>query len=81
MTSVRTGPESANKQGTVGLSVRWLDLSRGLGQATYRGPSLSRRGILGPGPIHPDQENTFSTHPTAISFPSWMSLASRSLSM
>ena len=34
--------------------------------STYRGPSLSRRGILGTGPIHPDQGNTFATHPTYI---------------
>ena len=66
MISVRAGPESANKHGTLGLSVRWLDLSQSLCLATYRGPSLSRRGILGPGPIRPDQGNTFSTHPTYL---------------
>ena len=54
MISVRAGPESANKHGTSGPSVRWLDLSRSLGLATYRGRSLSRRVILGPEPIHPD---------------------------
>ena len=65
-TSVRTGPEPANEQGTVGLSVLLWDLGRGLGLATYRGPSLSRRGNLGPGPIHSDQSNTLSTHFTYL---------------
>ena len=66
MISVPAEPESANKHETRGLSVRWFDLSQSLGLATYRGPSLSRRGILGPGPIHPDQGSTCAKHPTYL---------------
>ena len=66
MISVRAGPESANKHRTLGLSGRCLYLSRSLGLATYRGPSTSGRGILGPGPIHPDQGSTFATLPAYL---------------
>ena len=68
MISVRTRCGHAKKQGTLGLSVRLFDLSRGMGLATYRGRNLSQRGLLAPGRIHPEQSNTFSPHPTDLTW-------------
>ena len=53
-------------KGLLDLSVLTVDLGLGLLPGTYWGRSLSQRGILAPWPIHSDQGNTFSMHPTHL---------------
>ena len=57
-------PSGPRNKGWQGLSVPMLDLGLAPGLEKYRGPSVSRRGILGPGPMHSYKGNHFSMHPT-----------------